>query len=90
MSGGRPRSMPIELQAVIAANDVPVASEVKRDLVRFMLPILAPQVNWDAVDHALAEGRQSAKRRQQNRARKIEEGIKRLQEERLRLLREIA
>lgn len=88
MSGGRPRSMPIELQAVIAANDVPVASEVKRDLVRFMLPILVPDVDWDAIDGALAEGKQRVRQRHEERVREVEDRIARLQEQRLCLARE--
>ena len=88
MSGGRPRSMPIELQAVIAANDVPVASEVKRDLVRFMLPILVPDVDWDAIDGALAEGKRRVRQRHEERVREVEDRIARLQEQRLCLARE--
>jgi hypothetical protein len=80
--------MPIELQAVIAANDVPVASEVKRDLVRFMLPILVPDVDWDAIDGALAEGKQRVRQRHEERVREVEDRIARLQEQRLCLARE--
>ena len=88
MSGGRPPSKPIELQAVIVTDDVPVASEVKRDLARFMLPILVPEVDWDAVDGLLAEDQRHAEKQHHRRVRELEDRITRLQEERLDLLRE--
>ena len=88
MSGGRPPSKPIELQAVIVADDVPVPSEVKRDLVRFMLPILVPEVDWDAVEGLLAESQQRTEQRHHRNVRELESRIARLQEERLGLLPE--
>jgi hypothetical protein len=88
MSGGRPPSKPTELEAVVVQDGLPVASEAKRDLVRFMLPILVPEVDWEAVEGALAEGRQCTMQRREAQVRELEDRIARLQSERMSLLRE--
>ena len=85
MSGGRPQSTTTDLQIRIITDPAPVAPEGERDLVRFMLPTLAAEVDWDGIDEILSETKARLERQCDAELRRVDRQLRELQEKRQNL-----